>query len=114
MTVQGLGHNSGDIVTIVSVNSESRAKLFDDTKTYIHSVNARDGTGSIIEYVATFPNTTVNIGDEYEVYALAIKDSNLVCQTGSNSPATRPEFVDLYIQKEKPTASEAVNTSDKK
>src|SRR5919106_5709728 len=33
MTVQGLDHNSGDIVTIVSVNGESRVKLFDDTKT---------------------------------------------------------------------------------
>jgi hypothetical protein len=114
MTVQGLDHNSGDIVTIVSVNGESRVKLFDDTKTYIHSVNASNGTGGIIEYVATFPNTTVNVGDEYKVCALTIKDSNLVCQTGNNSPATRPEFVDLYIQEEKPTASQAAIISDEK
>jgi hypothetical protein len=76
MTVQGLDHNSGDIVTIVSVNGESRVKLFDDTKTYIHSVNA-NGTGGLIEYVAAFPNMTVNVGDEYKVCALTIKDSNL-------------------------------------
>src|SRR5919108_3624220 len=107
MTVQGLDHNSGDIVTIVSVNGESRVKLFDDTKTYIHSVNATDGTGGIIEYVATFPNMTVNVGDEYKVCALAIKDSNLVCQTGNDSPASRPEFIDLYIQEEKPTTPQA-------
>ena len=105
MTVQGLDHNSGDIVTIVSVNGESRVKLFDDTKTYIHSVNATDGTGGIIEYVATFPNMTVNVDDEYKVCALAIKDSNLVCQTGNDSPASRPEFIDLYIQEEKPQAA---------
>src|SRR5688572_19166196 len=37
MTVQGLNHNTGDIVTIVSVNGESRVKLFDDSKTYIQS-----------------------------------------------------------------------------
>jgi hypothetical protein len=30
MTVQGLNQNTGDIVTIVSVNGESRVKLFDD------------------------------------------------------------------------------------
>jgi len=114
MTVQGLDHNSGDIVTIVSVNGESRVKLFDDTKTYIHSVNATDGTGGIIEYVATFPNTTVNVGDEYKVWALAIKDSNLGCQRGNNSPATRPEFVGLYKQKEKPTASQAAIISNEK
>jgi hypothetical protein len=114
MTVQGLDHNSGDIVTIVSVNGESRVKPFDDSKTYIHSVNASNGTGGIIEYVVTFPNTTVNVGDEYKVWALAIKDSNLGCQRGNNSPATRPEFVGLYKQKEKPTASQAAIISNEK
>lgn len=112
MTIQGLNHDSGDIVTIVSVNEESRVKLFDDSKTYIHSVNASDGTGGIIEYVATFPNTTVGVGAEYKVCALTIKDSNLICQTGNNSPALRPEFIDLYIQEESPTTSQAAMVSD--
>jgi hypothetical protein len=114
MTIQGLDHNSGDIVTIVSVNGESRVKLYDDSKTYINSVNASDGTGGIIEYVATFPNLTVNVGDEYKVCVLTIKDSNLICQSGNNSPASRPEFVDLYIQGERPTASQAARVSDEK
>jgi hypothetical protein len=100
MTVQGLDHNTGDIVTIVSVNGESRVKLFDDSKTYIHSVNASDGTGGLVEYVATFPNMTVNAGEEYKVCALTIKDSNLMCETGTNSPALRPEFIDLFVQEE--------------
>ena len=100
MTVQGLEHNTGDVVTIVSVNGESRVKLFDDTKTYIHSVNSSDGTGGLVEYVATFPNTTVNVGEEYKVCALTIKDSNLMCETGTNSPALRPEFIDLFVQEE--------------
>jgi hypothetical protein len=112
MTIQGLNHDSGDIITIVSVNEESRVKLFDDSKTYIHSVNASDGTGGIIEYVATFPNMTVGVGEEYKVCALTIKDSNLICQTGNNSPALRPEFIDLYIQEERPTASQAAMVSD--
>jgi hypothetical protein len=106
MTVQGLDRNSGDIVTIVSVNGGSRVKLFDDTNTYVGSINA-DGTGGIIEYAATFPNMTVNVGDEYKVCALALKDSNLICQTGNNSPALRPEVIDLYLQQEKPTTSQA-------
>jgi hypothetical protein len=29
---------------------------------------------------------------------LLIRDSNLLCQTGNNSPALRPEIVDLYIK----------------
>ncbi len=112
MTIQGLNHDSGDIITIVSVNEESRVKLFDDSKTYIHSVNASDGTGGIIEYVATFPNMTVGVGEEYKVCVLTIKDSNLICQTGNNSPALRPEFIDLYIQEERPTTSQAAMVSD--
>jgi hypothetical protein len=106
MTVQGLDQNTGDIVTIVSVNGESRVKLFDDSKTYIHSVKA-DGTGGLIEYIATFPNMTVKSSDEYKVCALTIKDSNLICETGTNSPALRPEFKDLYLQEEKPATSQA-------
>ncbi len=111
MTVQGLDHNTGDIVTIVSVNGESRVKLFDDTKTYIHSVNASDGTGGLIEYIATFPNMTVKSSDEYKVCALTIKNSKLICETGTNSPALRPEFKDLYIQEERPTTSQAAKVS---
>jgi hypothetical protein len=110
MTVQGLDHNSGDIVTIVSVNGESRVKLFDDSMTYIHSIKA-DGTGGLIEYVATFPNMTVNSGDEYKVCALMVKNSSLICETGTNSPALRPEFKDLYLQEEKPTTSQAAKIS---
>jgi hypothetical protein len=110
MTVQGLNHNTGDVVTIVSVNDESRVKLFDDSKTYIHSANA-NGTGGIIEYIATFPNATVKNGDGYKACALTIKDSNLICETGTNSPALRPEFKDIYLQEGKPTTSQAAKIS---
>ncbi|HEU4446680.1 MAG TPA: hypothetical protein VFR94_18555 [Nitrososphaeraceae archaeon] len=114
MTVQGLDHNTGDVVTIVSVNGESRVKLFDDSKTYIHSIKT-DGTGGIIEYVATFPNMTVKNGDVYKACLLTIKDSNLICETGTNSPALRPEFKDLYLQEEKEpaiTSSQAAKISE--
>lgn len=112
MTVQGLDRNTGDIITIVSVNDESRVKLFDDSKTYIHSINAA-GTGGIVEYVATFPNMTVKNGDVYKACVLAIKDSSLICETGTNSPALRPEFKDLYLQDERPaTSSQAAKISD--
>jgi hypothetical protein len=104
MTVQGLDHNTGDIVTIVSVNGESRVKLFDDSKTYVNSVKA-DGTGGLVEYVATFPNTTVKTGDVFKACALIIKDSNLICETGTNSPALRPEFKDLYLQQQQDEGS---------
>jgi hypothetical protein len=62
------------------------------TKTYINPVNASDGTGGLIGYIATFPKMTVNSGDEYKVCALMVKDSSLICETGSNSPALRPRI----------------------
>jgi hypothetical protein len=111
MTVQGLDHNTGDIVTIVSVNGESRVKLFDDSKTYIQTVKA-DGAGGIVEYVATFPNIAVKNGDVYKACVLTIKDSNLICETGTNSPALRPEFKDLYLQEERQTTSQAAKIPD--
>jgi hypothetical protein len=108
LTVDGINHNTGDIVTVVSVNGESRSKLFDDAKTYLTSVNPAVGSGEgIIEYVATFPNITVNIGDEYKACALLVQGSQLFCQTGNNSPALRPEIVDLHIQEQSAIAAAA-------
>jgi hypothetical protein len=109
LTIDGINHNSGDIVTVVSVNGESKSKLFDDTKTYLTSVNTTDGSGEIIEYVATFPNITVNTGDEYKVCALLVQGSQLFCQTGNNSPALRPEIVDLHIQEQSAIAAPSVH-----
>jgi hypothetical protein len=52
---------------------------------------------AIIEYVATFPNVTVDTGEEYKACVLSVKDLEMICTTGNNSPASRPEFVDLSL-----------------
>jgi hypothetical protein len=41
-----------------------------------------------------------------------LKDSNLICETGTNSPALRSEFKDLYLQGERPATSQAAKISD--
>ena len=51
----------------------------------------------IIEYVATFPNVTVNAGDEYKTCVLPMKTLKLMCVNGTNSPGKRPEVVDLNL-----------------
>jgi hypothetical protein len=87
---------TGDVVAIVSVNGESKVKAFDTANI---AVNATP-SGGIIEYVATFPNVNVNIGDEYKACALILKDLNkdsLKCTVGKNSPAKRAEYVDLSL-----------------
>jgi hypothetical protein len=87
---------TGDIVAIVSANGESKVKFFDTANI---AVNATQ-TGGIVEYVATFPNVNVNVGDEYKACALLLKDlnkDNLICKTGLNSPAKRAEYIDLSL-----------------
>ena len=73
----------------------------------IVAVNATTG-GGIQQYVATFPNVNVNVGDEYKACALLLADvsaDSLLCKTGFNSPAKRPEFIDLSLA----TGSEAAS-----
>jgi hypothetical protein len=93
---------TGDVVAIVTVNGESKVKTFETSNI---AINATTG-GGIQQYIATFPNVNVNVGDEYKACALLLADvsaDSLLCKTGFNSPAKRPEFIDLSLA----TGSEA-------
>ena len=73
-------------------------KLLDSEAPYVVSTTNDTGTsGGLIEYVAIFPNVTVNAGNEYKACVVPIKDLELTCKTGNNSPAARPEFVDISL-----------------
>ena len=92
----------GDFAAIVTVNGESKVKTFESSSI---PINATTG-GGIQQYIATFPNVPVNVGDEYKACALLLADvgaDSLLCKTGFNSPAKRPEFIDLSLA----TGSEA-------
>jgi hypothetical protein len=102
MTIFGVDKLKGDIVAIVTVNDGevSRVKFLDAEAPYVVSManpNTPGAEGGLIEYVATFPNVTVNAGVEYEACVLPVKNLDLICSTGQNSPASRPEFVDLSL-----------------
>ena len=107
MTVFGVEDMKGDIVAIVTVNSgeDSRVKFleteaFRPVPSNLTSLVTTPIPGSEVktmEYVATFPNVTINAGDEYKGCILTTKDLELICKTGHNSPASRPEFVDLSL-----------------
>src|SRR5919106_937227 len=87
---------TGDVVAIVTVNGESKVKTFETANI---ATNTTTG-GGIQQYIATFPNVNVNVGDEYKACALLLADvgaDNLICKTGFNSPAKRPEFIDLSL-----------------
>jgi hypothetical protein len=95
---------TGDVVAIVTVNGESKVKTFETANV---AINATTG-GGIQQYIATFPNVNVNVGDEYKACALLLAElsaDSLLCKTGFNSPAKRPEFIDLSLA----TGSEAAS-----
>jgi hypothetical protein len=100
--------NTGDVVALVTVNDHSRVKLFnlgdnsttDDLFSGVDTSNSSSGSDNqnkIIEYVATFPNVTVNVGDEYKTCVLPLKTLKIMCVEGTNSPGKRPEVVDLSL-----------------
>jgi hypothetical protein len=97
MTIFGVDKSKGDVVGIVTSNGVAKVKLLDAEAPYVIPLNSSEAGGNIIEYVATFPNVTVNIGDEYEACVLPINDLRLICTSGQNSPAARPEFVDISL-----------------
>jgi hypothetical protein len=107
MSVFGVEESKGDVIALVTVNNqESRVKFFDSSSRELIPMNAGGGSGHIVEYVATFPNVTVNSGDEYKACALTVKDMNLKCGTGHNSPANRPEFIDINLDETSTSESE--------
>jgi hypothetical protein len=91
MTIFGVDKSKGDVVAIVTVNNgeASKVKFLDS--------DIAAGSGGIIEYVATFPNVTVNAGEQYQACVVTIKTLEPICTTGNNSPAARPEFVDISL-----------------
>ena len=107
MTIFGVDKSRGDVIAIVTANNgeASRVKFLDSEAPYVIPINSSGGgisgisggSSHLVEYVATFPNVTVNAGDEYKACVLTTKDLQLICSTGNNSPADRPEFVDISL-----------------
>ena len=73
--------------------------------------NLGSNTG-ILEYVATFPNVTVNSGAEYKACVMTTKNLELLCKTGHNSPASRPEFVDINLDEVTAAGTEQLETEE--
>jgi hypothetical protein len=101
MTVFAADKSKGDVVAIVTVNNGEASKvrfLDTDLASTLSPSTSNPAAGSdILEYVATFPNVTVNAGAEYRACVLTTRDLEPICSTGNNSPALRPEFVDLSL-----------------
>ena len=102
VSVFGANKEIGDILALVTVNENSRAKLFDlHSMSPVASINTNSTQNDgIVEFVATFPNVAVNTGDHYRSCVITPNTMHQYCEEGSNSPAKRPEFVDISLDKE--------------
>jgi hypothetical protein len=98
LTIFDVDESMGDVIAIVTANNEAtKLRLLNASGPEVTPINASEGGGNIIEYVATFPNVIVNSGDEYKACIATVKELELICKTGNNSPASRPEFIDLSL-----------------
>src|ERR687888_1169054 len=104
MTIFGLKKSTGQVVAIVTVNNSSKVRVLDTSLTPLYPVKGGNAAEEgIMEFNAAFPNMTVNTGDKYNACILPLKDLKLTCTAGQNSPAPRPEFVDISLS---PSTSE--------
>ncbi|MGA7543453.1 MAG: hypothetical protein WBW34_10375 [Nitrososphaeraceae archaeon] len=98
LTIFGVDESKGDVIAIVTAkDQDAKVKLFDALGPEVVPLNVSEGGGHLIEYVATFPNLTMNSGEGYKACIATVKNLELMCKTGDNSPASRPEFVDLSL-----------------
>ena len=101
VSVFGSNKEIGDILALVTVNENSKAKLFDLHSTNPGGINTTSTSNdNIIEFVATFPKVNVNPGDHYRSCVITPNTMHQYCKEGNNSPAKRPEFVDISLDKE--------------
>jgi len=107
VSVFGANKEIGDILALVTVNENSKAKLFDLHAMSPPPVNASTTQNeNVIEFVATFPKVAVNTGDVYRSCVITPNTMHQYCEEGSNSPAKRPEFVDISLDKVKKSDAE--------
>ena len=115
VSVFGANKEIGDILALVTVNENSKAKLFNlhSMSLVANNTNSTNSTQNenVVEFVATFPKVAVNTGDLYKSCVITPNTMHQYCEEGSNSPAKRPEFVDISLDKVKKSDSEKKDAS---
>lgn len=122
LTVFGVENTKGDIVAIATVNNGEASKVkfletegFKPVSSNLTSLTMTPNpvsSAGILEYVATFPNVTVDSGAEYKACVMTTKSLELLCKTGHNSPASRPEFVDINLDEVTAAGTELLETEE--
>jgi glucose/arabinose dehydrogenase len=89
----GVDNDTGDILNWVSANNVTNVLLSNASDVDLKD-NRQDG---FVETAVTLPNGTIHIGDEYKACTTVLKDNNLVCNTGFDSPPDRAEYSSVIL-----------------
>jgi hypothetical protein len=95
--IQGVDSKTGYILTWASADNVTIPALINASTVDLQD-DAKDG---IIEPSIVFPNSTVSTGDNFSACAVVLKDEDLMCDTGFNSPTGRAEFVSFRLSPDK-------------
>ena len=105
VTLSGITSSTKDVLILVNVNDQTRAKLF----------NAEDpqikGTAKV-NYTLTFPGSAVEKDDKYTVCIMSVENFKFECDNAKNSPLKKPEFVAIKLAEED-SNKEVKNKGDK-
>lgn len=105
LTLFGVNKNTGDVITFSSSENITHFKIFDPYEELAY--------GDTSEVLFNFNGTEVNAGDTFTTCLLTIKDISVICKNGENSPAKRPEIVDINLVSDKATKIEVQNIISK-
>jgi len=92
VTLYDITNSTKDIVTIVNVGDQIKAKVFNPQDPKNEGMDK-------VSYTITFPNLSVQDGEPYKVCTVSAENLKMKCEEGSNSPLDRPEFVDIKVSK---------------
>ena len=109
VTLYGLNTTSGDVVSFVNVDGTTQVKTFNAAK--LLPMRGNNGT---LDITFSFPNAIINTGAKFRACTMIVKDLNMSCEKGRNSPALRPEFVDTYLSSAKLLKISSSSSIDKK
>jgi hypothetical protein len=84
---------TNNFVTFVTLNNVTRGMVID-----VPEFDLADGSNDdIVDIVLSFPNITINAGDELRTCNMILNDISIVCKTGHNSSSIRPEYFDVLL-----------------
>jgi hypothetical protein len=93
VTLFGVKDDTGSILSFVKVDNLTAGRLFNASNENILKSN-----NGIVETSFPFPNQTIPVGATYEACVLVLKNANISCTTGYNSPGPKTEYEQIRIQ----------------